>query len=113
MESVANCYGKVWVFGVFNIPLRVPLEVVFMGFDAGFKMGNLFFEVSLLLDMALLSNSDGTDQGSGNPLKCDGIDISFHGEGCGDRTRGPQSFEGWGLLDLWLGEREWVGGYEA
>jgi hypothetical protein len=80
------------------------LKVVFVGFDAGFEVGDFLFEVPLLIDMALLPNSDGTDQGSGNSSECDGVDVGFHCKGCSDGTRGPQSFEGWGFLDLRFGE---------
>jgi hypothetical protein len=38
--------------------------------------------------MALLPNSDGTDQRGGNSPECDCIDVSIHGKCCGDRVRG-------------------------
>jgi hypothetical protein len=84
-----------------------------MGFDVGFKMGDFFFEVPLLLNMALFPNSDDTDQRGGNPSESDYINVSFHGEGYGDGLRGSKAFNGWGFLYLWFRERERVGGYGA
>jgi hypothetical protein len=73
------------------------LEVVLVGLNTGFKLGDLLFEISLLLNMVLLSNSDGTDQGGSNPSECDYINVSFHGKGCSNGVGGTQSFERWGF----------------
>jgi hypothetical protein len=100
MESVAKGHGEIRVLSIFNIPLGASLEVVLVGFDIGFELGNLFFEVSLLLDMVLLPNSDGTNQRGGNPLEHNCVDVSFYGEDCGDRMGGTQWFDRWGFLDL-------------
>jgi hypothetical protein len=111
MESVADGHSEIWVLGVFNIPLGALLEVVLVGLDMGFKSGNLLFEVSLLLNMVLLPNSDGTDQRGGNPSEHNCIDVSFHGKGCGDGAGGTQLLKRWGSLDLWFREGKGVGRY--
>jgi hypothetical protein len=110
MEPIADGHCEIWILGIFNIPLWTVLEVFFIGLDTGLKAGNFFFKVSLLIDMALLPNSDSTDQRGGNLLEYDCIDVSIHGKGYGDGARGLQSFERWVFLDLGLGEREWVRG---
>jgi hypothetical protein len=110
MEPVANYDSEIWVFGVFNIPFGASLEVVFMSFNLGFKLGNLLFEMPLLLNMALLPNSDGTDQGGCNSMEGDCIDVGFYGEGSGDRVGGAKAFKG-GFLYLWFWEGKRVGGY--
>jgi hypothetical protein len=89
------------------------LEVVFVGFNVGFKVGNLLFEVPLLLNMALLPNSDGTDQRCSDASECNGINVSFYGKGCGNGAGGSQMFDRWSFLDSRLGERERVRGYRA
>jgi hypothetical protein len=61
MKPVANGHSEVQILGILNIPLRALLEVVLVGLNAGFKLGDLLLEISLLLDMVLLPNSDGTD----------------------------------------------------
>jgi hypothetical protein len=77
VKPVADCYGEVWVLSVFDIPLRALLEVIFIGFNLGFKSGNSLLEMPLLLDMVLFPNSDSTDQRGCNSMEGDCIDVSF------------------------------------
>jgi hypothetical protein len=69
------------------------LEVVFVGFNIGFKVGNFLFEISLLFNMVLLPNSDSTDQGGCDSMECDCVDISFYSEDCSDRVGGAKAFK--------------------
>jgi hypothetical protein len=112
MEPIAECHSEVQIFDIFNIPFRALLKIIFVGINLGFKLGNLLFEMSLLCNMALFPNSDGTDQGCCNSLEHDCIDVSFKGEGISGRVGGDRLLRGRVLqLRFWKGE--WVRGYKA
>jgi hypothetical protein len=112
MEPIVNYHQEVGILGVFDIPLRASLEVVLVGFNLGLKLGNPLLEVPLLFNMVLLPNSDGTDQRGGNPTEGNHVDVSFYGEGGGNRTGGTEAFER-GFLYLWFWKRERVRGHGA
>jgi hypothetical protein len=84
VEPISNHHCEVQVLGVFNISLEASLEIIFMGFDLGFKSGDTFFEMPLLFNMALLSNSDGADQRGCNPTECNCVNVGLYSKSCSD-----------------------------